>query len=820
MLIKTFQQLAQFAQILVFFHQINKPLASIPSLFKESNYKGKGFSYPSHDVDPSIKRNEKGGNAWYKRYFEAMYSDYLSDRCGIPYSSKYQFAINRAYGMGNQPTTKYMDILCPLEPGQSERKGYMNISYDIISVAPKFRRIFIGQFEKQEHDIIASAINDKALADKEDQKWMLWATAKLQPFLEMMDKKMGITSDPPEFLPETIPELEMFMQDGFKLPTEMSIEMGVDFAFYLSQWQETKKRMMGDAFDIGVMACQDYVDPVDKKIKVRYLDPANLIVRYSKDPMYQNIDHWGYIDQITISALRHEAPELSETELFQIAKGYSNYAQNSTLYDINNTFGVYPESFSRDNNGMYPYDNYVVDILRGEWISSDTEIFSMRTMDDGSVKTFKEPYSYSKKDNDKRKVKRNRYQMTYKGSWVIGTEFMFDCGKQYDIPRPDKKRPQLSLNIYKYSDKSICASIIPNLDSFQLAWLKLQNAQAMAAPSGLAIEIGTLENITIDGKTLTPMEILAIKRETGDYLYKLTTHHSELNNGNAGRAVTEIQGGIGAQLNEFVAIMDYNINIIRQQTGMNELVDASTPNPDQPVKTSQIAVQSSNNALQPIYSGYTYIKESAAKKIALRYQIQAANGDIKGYLPSLGSNVVQMFIITKDVAFEDYAIKIRLRPTDEMKAAVRNSTLKSVALGPLNGGISESDALYIEDKIQNGNLKLARLYLGYKEKKYAKDRERLQRENMELNGQNMQSQEQLKAQAEQQRLQLETESQMRLSDQAFNQKKEELTMQHTFKMEQIAATGQVKAEVDSGLIALKGMIDDDQKPEKELVQNK
>jgi len=774
-------------------------------LFKESDYRGKTKPYPKHDTNPKVKRGDAAGNSWYMRYFEAMYCDYLNNRCAIPYSSRFEYAQLRSYGQGAQSTEKYMDILCPADPTSGERKGYMNISYDIISVAPKFRRIFVGQFEKQEHDVVATAINDKALGEKEDQKWMMWATTKMQPFLDMMNQKMGIDSEVPQFIPESIAELEMFMQEGFKLPTETAIEMGIDYAFYMSQWHETKKRMLGDAFDLGIMACQDYVDRIDKKIKVRYLDPANLIIRYTNDPTFSNIDHWGYIDRISISQLRHESPELTETDLLQIARSYCSYLSNSDYYNFDNYFNV-RGLLEPDENGMYPYDNYMVDILRGEWISSDTDVLSMKKMSDGSTKTFLEDYYYSKPDTEKRTVKRDRYQMVYKGSWVIGTKYMFDCGLQYDIPRPEKKRPKLSLNAYKYSDKSILASIIPNLDSFQLAWLKLQNASAMASPSGLAVEIGTLENITIDGNKMSPMDILQIKRETGDYLYKLTTHHSEVNNPAASRAVTEIQGGIGSQLNEFIAIMDYNINIIRQQTGMNEVVDASTPNSDQPVRTSQMAVQSSNNALQPIYSGYTFIKEQASKKIALRYQCQAANGEIKGYLPSLGSNVVQLFVITKDVSYEDYAIKIQQKPTDEMKIAIRATIQKAVQLGPKNGGISESDALYIEEKIQNGNLKLARLFLASKERQYARQAEAMQRENMQLNGQNMQAQEQAKAQSMQAEIQLKTQGDMQLSKQQFEQKMQEEQLKHQHRMAEIEAKASAEAESRASTEVVKGLV--------------
>lgn len=232
--------------------------------------------------------------------------------------------------------------------------------------------------------------------------------------------------------------------------------------------------------------------------------------------------------------------------------------------------------------------------------------------------------------------------------------------------------------------------------------------------------------------------------------------------------------------------------MIRQQTGMNEVIDSSAQNPNLPVGTSKLAVEAANNALQPIYSGYVSIKESTAKKIALRYQIKAVNGNIKGYLPSLGNNVIKVFEITKDVSYDDYAIKIQMKPTEEMKQAIRLTVQKAVQLGPKNGGISDSDALYIEDRIQNGNLKYARLFLGYKEKQYQKDAEKMQSDNMAANGQNMQAQEQMKSQAAVQLLQLQQQGEIQKIQAESQAKKEEDALSHQYKLAEIQAQGQIQ----------------------------
>ncbi len=756
-------------------------------------FKDKEYADAKDKKFPSSSR--KKDDSFFLEYFEAMYAEYVQDRGGIPYSRRFDFTLYNLYAEGNQPTEKYMDILCPrerLEGGRvsEKREGWMNISWDILSVAPKFEKIFVGMFEKVEHDITVTAINDKALSEKEDYKWNLWATKQLQEFFSSVDAKAGIESPQQEWLPDTIAELEMFMNESFKLKTEIAMEMGIDYAFYLSNWREVKKRMLTDWFRKGVAFSEDFVDPVDKKIKVRYLEPERTIVRYSKNPDFSNIDYWGYMDEMTISELRVKSG-LDEDTLKDIAFNYAGFSNNVVDFKWDEDYYNISGNSINSVNSQLPWDTFRVNVLRGQFITSNTEVYKIKVGENGERNTHLiENYTPDRKKNSdsKKTFDTHKYQVSMEGYWIVGTKYTFGCGKAYIQPRENFKHPKLSLNGYKYSNKSMLASIIPNLDSFQLSWLKLQNAKVMAAPAGLDIQIGALENIDMGDGIMKPLQILALRRQTGDLIYNLTTHHSEVNQAGSASPVQERDGGIGKQLDEFIKAMDYDIQLIRSITGINEVIDASAPAERAPVKTSLVSAEAANNALQPIYSGYISVKESASKKIISRYQTMAADGDIKGYLPSLGNNVIQVFVLTSDVSHEEYALKVVMRPTDEMKQAVRQAALEAEKLGPKQGGISHGDYLYIEDKIQTGNLKYARLYLAYKEKVYAQQAAKMQDDNMKLNGKNMNDQEQLKGQNEVAKINAQRDADLALQDKKSKDTIAEEMVRHKNKMEEIAQT--------------------------------
>lgn len=257
--------------------------------------------------------------------------------------------------------------------------------------------------------------------------------------------------------------------------------------------------------------------------------------------------------------------------------------------------------------------------------------------------------------------------------------------------------------------------------------------------------------------------------------------------------------------------------MIRELTGLNEFMDASTPNANVPVRSGMAALDAGNNSLGPILSGYFDMKDNACRKIALRYQVLADNGEIEEFYPALGKNVVQTFKLSKDLAFENYAIVMRSRPSDEMKDAVRQAAMQAVQIGYKNGGIKQSDYLFIEDQLQSGAIKYARIYLGYKEKKYQKEAEQLQTQNMQLNSQTMQQQEQAKAQGEAQLMQGKMQADIQILQTKSQLSIQEEMVKHENRMKEIELQNQggVSKEATRGMSVIEAQNIKNQKPNKD-----
>ena len=287
----------------------------------------------------------------------------------------------------------------------------------------------------------------------------------------------------------------------------------------------------------------------------------------------------------------------------------------------------------------------------------------------------------------------------------------------------------------------------------------------MAAPPGIAIEFTSLQNMTLGAGKLQPLELLKIRQQTGNLIYKATTHKGIPNTPSGWKPIQELQGGIGSQLMEFIKVFEFNINAIRELTGINQIADASTPNPEISVGGSEIALAATNNALRPIYSGYLSLKEQTAKNISLRLQLLIKHDKeaYTGYMPVIGTVGVQVISVGADTVDADYFIKYEAKPTEKRKENIKQAAI--TAMSPDRDGIigiELPDFLMIERLLESGSLKYAEAFLNYKSKKNKERQQKLQRENMNLDKQREQEAIKLKNELVQSEVKINTDEEIRL----------------------------------------------------------
>lgn len=681
------------------------------------NYSGVVF-YPSHLIDPAEK-----GKDWCMQYIKAMYYQWYNSTMWTV--RRNDWIENRKYADGNQSVQKYVDWYARVKNDQGQKTSMMNLDWSIVSTIPKIRRVVINYLLKLQYDITANAVNPEAISAKETAKMRMWAEKQLQPFLKQQEGAVGVALTNPEtdMIPETKAELEILFNLTYKMAEELKIELATQHILDKNQWEITRRKCIEDLFDNGFAAVETITNPYTQELDCKYIDVVNLVYDNFRgktgDKGDGDLDKLGYFELVSIAQLRQEAgDQLTPDDYVSIAASYAG-KYNNPYAAINANM---PYVNTDANYGQW--ESYKVPVFRLYWYSLDRQMIKKVDVN-GEVSVYQKPFSTppSATTIEENGVKVRKevvpvdIETVYGATWVINTTFCYNAGKVYDISR-DKSNPRecfMPIKLYRSDNKSILESIMPYADAMQLTWLRLQNLKTVALPKGVMIDIAAWENVMVDGKIKSTAELFQMALESGVILYRGVNTIDEGGSSQA-RPIQEFEGGLGKQFQELVADMDYNMRMVYEVSGINDIMAASNPNPNMLSGVVKQAVQSSENSLGTILSGLTYLHEKTAVDISLKLQLMLQNGTINVYSKALGK-VVE---IGSEVSPMTFGINIEARPTDKQKEEIRQMLMSSVINpnSPATGGLLPEDAIMLISEIDAGaNLKMVIYKYGYLLKK-------------------------------------------------------------------------------------------------------
>jgi len=705
---------------------------------------------PADDINPDVK---KGDPSWFLKKAQYVYSQYVSNRCGILYSDVVGMEESRLYSNAMQSIEKYKDQLCPrgkTKKGKvkDKREGLYNISWDIFAIYPKFRKKIMGLFDDIDFYPCATCVDELSDSKRQGMKFSLWAQQEEAEFFDLYNRVTGIKPDAQQtslpITPKSVDELHMLDKMGaFKLLEEIEMEMLINWSLNLSNRKELKKKLFRSLIDFGRGVTKDYTDMYDGRAKVRYVDPEYAVLNYTRNNGDDQLTEAGEIKRYSLATLKDYG--MTPEQLISIAKTYNGILNNQAFPFNYSGFidKVYDEKFN-------PMKCAVLDF---EFESVDTKVYKVynsRGSDVAEVDTF----DLKKTSSEKTKVVKDGRKRWYRAKWVIGTDIIFDYGYQYDVAYDHDDVPRSSFTMYTVDERSITDTCKAIIDDIQIIILKLRNAEATAAPSGLKIEWGSLSEIALgeDGGNLTPLELMRLRRQSGDIVFKYARDKNGLVLQGANSPIEEITGGIGPLLNELLLSYGEKINQLRMVTGINEVVDASAPNPNMPVRTSEMARASTNDVLKPILSGYQDIMRHVDQNLALRWQHIVRFGSkekIKGFTQAVGSHNMQVIKLSSDVSLPTMGITFDAVIDDNFRQRIENAALESMRAAKNNmPGITLNDYFVIMRSMDAGNLKFAEVYLAYREQEEKESAAQIAQKNAEMNAKGAQEAEKVKGENE------------------------------------------------------------------------
>src|SRR3990167_4971042 len=107
------------------------------------------------------------------------------------------------------------------------------------------------------------------------------------------------------------------------------MEAGIEFVLYNNQWERVKEKIIRDLIENKIAGLRVRYDS-NMDIRVRYVDPVRTLLPYVDNDNFSNLEYCGEEIEMSIAEIRREG-NLSEDEIFEIAKYYQNKNSNTKL---------------------------------------------------------------------------------------------------------------------------------------------------------------------------------------------------------------------------------------------------------------------------------------------------------------------------------------------------------------------------------------------------------------------------------------------------------------------------------------------------------
>jgi hypothetical protein len=317
----------------------------------------------------------------------------------------------------------------------------------------------------------------------------------------------------------------------------------------------------------------------------------------------------------------------------------------------------------------------------------------------------------------------------------------------HDLSRCTLSYSTVATNLSANMPKSLVDSCTGFADMLQLTHLKIQQAIAKAKPDGLVIDIEGLENVQLGkGGELQPLELHDIYEQTGVFYYRSKNPEGGFQN----PPVREIGNSI-RNINELIGLYNHYLRMIRDTTGINEVVDASSPKADSLVGVQQQAVAASNNATYDITHSALVLYRKVCTDVVKSLQILPPDSVVfKAYENAIGKEKMSVLASFRQLPMYNFGVIVTKDMDDKERAYMEQNI--QIALSQKE--IDLEDAMAIREM---RDVDQAERLLIVRRKARMKRMQEQAMQNSQMQSQQAQQAAQVAAQAKQQEMQMQSQ---------------------------------------------------------------
>lgn len=713
---------------------------------KETTVNVSQVSFPNQFVSDSEKKTDAFGlrigqaiqYEWFKRE---------GGRCRF-YDQVRNFHNLRLYARGEQSNQKYKS-----EMAVDGDLSYLNLDWTPIPIIPKFVDIIVNGMSDRLFKPKAYAQDALSQSKRSRYQDLVEGQMVAKPILSKIQEKTG--ADPfimkPDELPNNDEELSLYMQLKYKPAIEIAEETAIGTVLDENDFNGLRQRLDYDQTVIGISVAKHEFN-LGEGVKIRYVDPANVIYSYTEDPHFKDCFYWGEVKTVNINEVRKINPSLDNEDLKEISKGGSNWTDE---YNVSQFYD--DDIFSNDT----------VTLLYFNYKTTNTFTYKKKVSENGNIKmiekddTFDPPQEMMDEGNFEKVSK--TIDVWYDGVMVMGTNYIIKWEMAKNMCRPKSASQHAIPNyfaaaprMYKGVIESTVRRMVSFADLIMMTHLKIQQVMIKTVPDGVFIDADGLNEIDLgQGAAYNPEDALRLYFQTGSVIGRSYTQDGEFNNGRV--PIQQLTSNSGSsKMAMLIGAFNHYLDQMRSVIGLNEASDASTPDSNSLVGLQKLAALNSNTATRHILDAGLHVYKSIAEAVSYRISDILEYADFKDdFINKIGKYNVSILNEIKDLYIYDFGIFVEISPDEEQKALLEQNI--QVALSKEN--IDIEDAIDIREI---KNIKLANQLLKLKRKAKQDRQAQMAAQQQAMQAQlNMQSQ-QAAAQIAMQKIQMEAQSKMQI----------------------------------------------------------
>jgi hypothetical protein len=685
--------------------------------------------------DPNAPKAVKLQKGYGLQQIRAMWAEYTRNAI-VNNAFIQQMKINRTYAEGLESIEKYKDRL-----DLNGDSSWLNLDFSPVNRIASLCDNLEGKLTNQMYKIQCNPIDIASKTKEEKDRDEMHANMFLKQQAGDLEQLSGIPIYPRnKYIPADDEEAELYFKMNYKQASAIAMEQALQFVFMNNEFDSvTRKKIIRDLVVIKRAALKRYYDN-NNNIRVKYVDPVDLITPYTKKDDFSNIQYVGEKDLIRIGEIAEMTDEFTPDQLEEIAKKYagSNYGNPEWDNSWNSTgMGSYYPAANGPGAFQCPYYSFYVPVVNFYFLTRCKENWVKTTKADGRVFFDKQTDDYVITKKNKELISKE-IEYVFEGWWIQGSEHVFNYKQSKNVPRekdsgsysPKATLPIIIMapNIYDMQNKSLVERAIPHEDQLNLINLKLQQLLIQAKPPGVAINKEALSGIMLGQgeEAAKPEDIYKMYAHTGSFVYSDVRDGGEIING---KPIEWLQNGIGEDFATLVNAYNAEMNKINDVIGYNNAVDASSPDAEAVVGAAKMAIQATNNSLRPLFQASVQLIERATRGIALMIQ-DSISENYDAFVRAIGTQATETIKYGKALALNQFAIKVELLPDEEEKMYLD----QLIERGLEQGTLMTSDAILLRQEMKQ-DVKLAAQLMIYLENKNRKNRMAEEKSKVDYNTQ-------------------------------------------------------------------------------------